>query len=150
MRELVKSNGTVFPSLPSFFDDFFTKDWLTSGWSDWRLPGVSRPAVNVVENDKDFVIEVAAPGMKRGDFKVEVEDDVLTISSEHESKNEERDGRYTRREFSYHSFQRSFRLPEHRVKVDKISARYDNGILYVTVPKAEDKKSRPVRQIAVS
>lgn len=154
MRDLVKSNGngTTFPSLPSFFDDFFTRDWFGSRLTDWWMPGATLPAVNVVENDNDFVIEVAAPGMNRKDFKVELDDDLLTISSEREDKKEETDdhGRYTRKEFSYQSFRRSFRLPEGRVLGDKVSARYQNGILYVTVPKSEEAKAKPVRQIAVA
>lgn len=152
MKSLVKSNGTFFPTIPSLFDDFFNRDWLDSSLANWRVSGATLPAVNVMETNDDFKIEVAAPGMKRNDFKVELDNNVLTISSEREDKLEEKDanGNYTRREFSYQSFQRSFALPENKVLGDKISARYVDGILYVTVPKSEDAKVKPAKQIAVS
>ena len=151
MKSMVKSNGSVFPTVPSLFDDFFNRDWFDSSLANWRTSGASLPAVNVMETNDDFRIEVAAPGMKRGDFRVELDNNVLTISSEREDKSEEKDanGNYTRREFSYQSFQRSFSLPENKVLGDKITARYVDGILYVTVPKSEDAKVKPAKQIAV-
>jgi HSP20 family protein len=105
-----------------------------------------------METNDDFKIEVAAPGMKRNDFKVELDNNVLTISSQLENNREEKDenGNYTRREFSYQSFQRSFSLPEKKVQGDKITARYVDGILHVTVPKTEEAKVKPVKQIAVA
>ena len=126
MKSLVNSNGTFFPAIPSLLDDFLTRDWLDSSRSNWRVPGASLPAVNVMETNDDFRIEVAAPGMKRDDFKVELDNNVLTVSSHREEKNEEKDenGNYTRREFSYKSFQRSFSLPESKVFGDKISLHY--------------------------
>lgn len=151
MKSLVKSNGTLFPTIPSLFDDFFNRDWLDSSLANWRVNGASLPAVNVMETNEDFRIEVAAPGMKRSDFKVELDNNVLTISSEREDKSEEKDsnGNYARREFSYQSFQRSFSLPENKVLRDKITARYMDGILHVTVPKSEEAKVKPAKQIAV-
>lgn len=151
MKSLVKSNGTFFPAIPSLFDDFFNRDWLDSSLGTWRDSGATLPAVNVMETNDDFRIEVAAPGMKRSDFRVELDNNILTISSEREEKNEEKDasGNYTRREFSYQSFQRSFSLPEHRVMGEKITAKYADGILYVTVPKSEQAKVKPAKQIAV-
>lgn len=152
MKSLVKSNGTLFPALPSLFDDFFTRDWLDSSLANWRVPGATLPAVNVMETNDDFRIEVAAPGMKRSDFKVELDNNVLTISSQREDSSQEKDesGNYARREFSYQSFQRSFSLPENKVLGEKISARYVDGILHVTVPKSEDAKVKPAKQIAVA
>jgi HSP20 family protein len=152
MKSLVKSNGTFFPTIPSLLDDFFTRDWLDSSLANWRESGATLPAVNVMETNDDFKIEVAAPGMKRSDFKVELDNNVLTISSQLENKTEEKDsnGTYSRREFSYQSFQRSFALPENKVLGDKISARYVDGILHVTVPKSEGAKVKPAKQIAVS
>jgi HSP20 family protein len=152
MKGMVKSNGTYFPTNPSLFDDFFNRDWLDSSLGNWRASGESLPAVNVMESNDDFKIEVAAPGMKRDHFKVELDNNILTISSQREDKAEEkdRDGNYTRREFSYHSFQRSFSLPENKVMGDKITARYVDGILYVTVPKSEQAKVKPAKQIAVA
>jgi len=151
MKSLVKSNGTLFPTIPSLFDDFFTRDWLDSSLANWRVNGATLPAVNVMETNDDFRIEVAAPGMKRSDFKVELDNNVLTISSEREDKSEEKDsnGNCTRREFTYQSFQRSFSLSENKVLGDKITARYADGILHVTVPKSEDAKVKPAKQITV-
>ena len=151
MKNLVKSNGTFFPAIPSLFEDFFNRDWLDSSLANWRVAGTTLPAVNVMETNDDFRIEVAAPGMKRNDFKVELDNNILTISSQQENKAEEKDddGNYTRREFSYQSFQRSFSLPENKVLGDKISAKYTDGILYVTVPKSENAKVKPAKQITV-
>ena len=152
MKSLVKSNGGFFPALPSLIDDFFTRDWLDSSLADWRVTGTTLPAVNVMETNDEFRIEVAAPGMKRGDFKVELDNNVLTISSEREDHSEQKDehGNYTRKEFSYQSFQRSFALPENKVLGEKITARYLDGILHVSVPKSEDAKVKPAKQIAVA
>lgn len=146
---LVKNNGGLFPAIPSLLDDFFKRDWLDSTMADWRAWGSTLPALNVQETDDSLVIEVAAPGMKRDDFKVELDNNVLTISSKREDSHEEKDGRYTRREFSYQSFQRSFSLPEKEVRADKIKAKYVDGILRITVPKAENAKRGPAKQIAV-
>ena len=152
MKSLVKSNGGFFPALPSLIDDFFTRDWLDSSLADWRVTGTTLQAVNVMETNDEFRIEVAAPGMKRSDFKVELDNNVLTISSEREDHSEQKDehGNYTRKEFSYQSFQRSFALPENKVLGEKITARYLDGILHVSVPKSEDAKVKPAKQIAVA
>jgi HSP20 family protein len=152
MKTLVRTNGSLFPSMPSLLNDFFADDWLDSSLANWKSSGATLPAVNVRETNDDFRIEVAAPGLKRDDFKVELDNNVLTISSEREDTHEEkeRDGSYTRREFSYRSFQRSFSLPEGKVEGDKITARYEEGILQVTVPKREDAKVKPAKQISIS
>lgn len=148
----MRTNGTLFPSVPSLLNDLFTDDWFNSSLSNWRSSGSTLPAVNVRETNEDFSIEVAAPGMKRDDFKVELDNNVLTISSELADKKEEKDqhGNYTRREFSYQSFQRSFTLPEGKVEGEKIAARYLDGILHINVPKREEAKVKPAKQISVS
>lgn len=152
MKSLVKSNGNLFPAMPSLFDDFFTRDLFDWSTGNWRSSGATLPAVNIRETNDDFSIEVAAPGMKRDDFKVELDNNILSISSQREEHNEEKDqaGNYTRREFSYQSFQRSFTLPENKVEGEKIVARYADGILQVTVPKKEEAKVKPAKQIAVA
>ena len=152
MKTLVRTNGSLFPTIPSLLNDFFTDDWLNSSLANWKSSGATLPAVNVRETNDDFRIEVAAPGMKRDDFKVELDNNVLTISSERENSREEKgnDGNFTRREFSYQSFQRSFTLPENQVEGDKIAARYVDGILQITVPKKEVAKVKPAKQIAIS
>lgn len=149
-KSLVKSNGSLFPAIPSLLDDFFSRDWLDSTMSNWRMSDSTLPAVNVRESNDDYMIEVAAPGMQRDDFKIELDNNVLTISSQQEHSHEEQDGNYTRREFSYQSFQRSFSLPQNRVKGEEIKATYVDGILRITVPKTEDAKRKPAKQIAVA
>ena len=149
-KTLMKTNSSLFPAIPSLLDDFFGRDWLDSTMADWRTSGSTLPAVNVQETNDDYMIEVAAPGMKRDDFKIELDNDVLTISSQREDSREEKDGNYTRREFSYQSFQRSFSLPQNRVKGDEITAKYVDGVLRITVPKTEDAKVKPAKQIAVA
>jgi HSP20 family protein len=151
MKSLIRTNGNLFPAMPSLLDDFFSKDWLDSSLANWRTSGTTLPAVNVRETNDEFMIEVAAPGLKREDFKVELDNNVLTISSQHEDvRNEENaEDNYTRREFSYQAFQRSFSLPERKVEGEKISARYMDGILHVAIPKKEEAKMKPAKQIKI-
>src|SRR5690606_11746049 len=133
MKPLVRTNGNLFPALPSLIEDFFTRDLLDSSTSNWRSGGGTMPSVNISETNDEYLIEVAAPGMKRENFKVELDNSILTISSEMESRNEETDSKtnFTRREFNYQSFQRSFSLPENKVEGEKITARYSDGILHI-------------------
>jgi HSP20 family protein len=108
--------------------------------------GYSAPAVNIAEEKNEYRIEVAAPGLEKNDFRINLENNVLTISSEKETKKEEPTGSYTRKEFSYSTFKRSFTLPE-TVSYENISATHKNGILYVSVPKREEVKT--LRQIEI-
>lgn len=140
---LRKSRATM----PSLIDEFFGRDLMDSILSE--RTGVSTPAINVIENTDDFQIEVAAPGLDKQDFKIDLDNNVLTISSEKEQKNEDKDGRYMRREFSYTSFTRSFSLPE-AVNAEKIKANHRDGILRITIPKREEAKRKPPKQIAIS
>ena len=151
MKNLVRTNGNSFSSIPSLLNDFFMDDWFDSSTRNWRSQGATLPSVNVRETNDDFVIEVAAPGMNRDDFKVELDNNILSISAELEDKNEtpDQNGNYNRREFNYQSFQRSFSLPETKVEGTKISAKYKDGILYVAIPKKEEVKIKPARQITV-
>ncbi len=123
-----------------FDDDFFPVFPSNSG---------SMPAVNIREDEKKFVLELAVPGMDKKDLKIDVNEDVLTISSEakHESE-DEKDG-YKRKEFSYTSFCRSFQLPEN-IEKDKIEAGYKDGILSVTLPKFTEEKNRISKTINIS
>lgn len=152
MKTAVRSNGNLFPTIPSLFEDFILRDMLDTSRSNWKPNGASMPAVNVGETNDSFVIEVAAPGMKREDFHVELDNNVLTVSARVEERNDKKEdsGMYTRKEFSYQSFQRSFELPEDKVEGEKISAKYKDGILYITVPKREEAKVKPPKQISVS
>lgn len=106
------------------------------------------PAVNIKDEKDKYLLEIAAPGMKKEDFKIDLEDSVLTISSEKKEENKEKEDNYTRREFVYSSFSRSFTLPK-TVKVDKIKANYSNGILSLTLPK-RDEELKLARQIEIS
>lgn len=134
--------------LPSVFDDMFKTDWLESN-SNTNTIGTSIPAVNVKETDEEFLVEVAAPGMKKEDFEIELNNKILTISSvvkeEQESKNEN----YTRREFSYNSFKRSFNLPD-SIDNSKIEANYADGVLKIELPKREEDKIKPKRLIEIA
>jgi HSP20 family protein len=150
MKNSLMTNGTLFPALPSLIEDFFSRNWADS--TVWRSVASTLPAVNINETNDAFHIEVASPGMKREDFHVELDNNVLTIASHRETKNEETDqkGMYSRREFNYQSFQRSFALPENKVEGEKIEARYTDGILHITIPKKEEAKVKPAKQITVS
>jgi HSP20 family protein len=152
MKTTLRNNGNLIPSLPSLMDDFFTGNGLDSSLSNWRSTGSTLPAVNILETNDAFKIEVASPGMKRGDFQVELDNNILTIASNREEKKEAQNENetYNRREFSYNAFQRSFSLPENKVEGDKIQARYVDGILHITIPKKEEAKLKPARQITIS
>jgi HSP20 family protein len=90
MKTLVRTNGNLFPAIPSLLNDFFTDDWFDSSLANWKSTGTTLPAVNVTETNDEFRIEVAAPGMKRDDFKLELDNNLLSISSERESNREEK------------------------------------------------------------
>lgn len=133
--------------LPAFEDDFFGKDFLADFFD--ASANKSIPEVNVIENAEEFRIDVAAPGLAKEDFKIDVHNNVLTISSEKEIKNLEEKEKYVRREFSYSSFQRSFSLPE-SVNQDKINAKHKDGILSLVIPKRDEAKEKPKREIKIS
>ncbi|WP_346857354.1 Hsp20/alpha crystallin family protein [uncultured Draconibacterium sp.] len=140
-----------YTSLPSLLDKFFggnLMDWNTRNYAGSNS---TLPAVNVKENDNEFLIEVAAPGLEKNDFKLNYDNGRLTISSEKSENKEEKEGEVlTRKEFSYQSFQRTFTVPETVVNAEKISAKYNNGILHVTLPKREEIKPKPAKQIKIS
>ena len=148
---LARRNGNLFNSLPGLFDDFFTKDLMDWSNSNFSVTGTTVPAVNVKETADSFVVEMAAPGMKKEDFKVELNNNVLTISSEQKQEHEEKENeRFTRKEFSYQSFQRSFQLSREAVDADNIQAKYENGVLHLVIPKREEVKQKPSRLINIS
>ncbi len=117
----------------TFFDEFFNKDINHFVGNDSIK---KMPSVNIIENDRGFTIEVAAPGFNKEDFNAQVDDNVLTISAEVKQENAEK-AHYNRREFHYASFNRSFNLPDN-VQANKISASYNNGILSVNIPKTKE------------
>lgn len=136
--------------LPTVFDDMLKNDWLGGTTGVNRL-GTSIPAVNIQETEDEFKVEVAAPGKTKEDFQIELDNDLLTISSEdkREEESTEKKGNYTRREFSYTKFKRSFRLPE-TVDFGNIGAAYNNGVLELTLPKREEAKAQPKRMIEIA
>ncbi len=145
---LIRRNN-LFPAVQNLFDDFLTRDFAQLAMQN-SLTNTTIPAVNIKETSENFEVEMAAPGMKKEDFKIQLENNQLTISSEKESEEEEREeNRYTKKEFSYQAFQRTFQLPRDVVDVEKIEARYENGMLHLVIPKKEEAKQRPPRQIQV-
>lgn len=132
MSNLIKSNRAIAPWNDFFNVDNFFNSGLLNRWER------DFPAVNIAENEKNYSVEVVAPGFKKEDFKLKVEDDVLTISAESKSekKEEGKEKEYTRREYSYSSFTRSFHLPDN-VKDDSIAASYQDGILKLELPKSK-------------
>jgi len=136
-----------FPSMFNRFFDDNMLDWTNRNFSDTNT---TLPSVNVKENTDEYMVEVAAPGFEKNQFKIELNNDVLTISSEKKFENETKDEeRVTRKEFSYQSFSRSFTLPT-LVERDKINAKYEKGILSITIPKKEEAKPKPTKQIKIS
>jgi HSP20 family protein len=152
MNSLVKKNGQLTSSMPSLLNDFFADDLFRLPLMQWRSGGATLPSVNIKETPDAFHIQVAAPGMKREDFKVELDHNTLSISCDRQQQGEENDqeGNYVRREFSYEAFERTFTLPGDQVEGDKIQARYIEGILQINVPKKEQFRRKPARQIKVA
>jgi len=133
--------------LPTFNDEFLGNDLFARFFE--TPANTTMPAVNIKEGKEDFSIEVAAPGFEKKDFKIDLNNSVLEISSEKEEKSEESSEKCLRNEFRYASFKRFFTLPD-SVESDKIKATYKDGILNVSIPKKEEAKVKPIRQISIS
>lgn len=147
---LIKKN-TFLPTFPLFFDDFFSRDLLDWQTHNRSITHTTIPSVNILEGNEGFTVEMAAPGMGKKDFKIDLDNETLTITSQKELNQDfKKDQKFIRREFSYQSFQRSFHLPKSVVDDSKIRARYENGILRILIPKREEAKALPPRQIAIS
>ena len=147
---LAKFSNSMFPSFPSLIDKFFEGDLMDWNASNFAGRNNTLPAVNVKETDDEFLIEVAAPGMKKDDFKINYDNGRLSISSELKNETEEKDGeKVTRHEFCYSSFQRSFSVSETAVMADQISAKYKDGILNISLPKRDEIKPKPVKEIKI-
>lgn len=136
--------------VPSLFDRFFEGDLLDWSNRNFSMTNTTLPSVNIKENADGFEVEVAAPGFEKNDFRVELDNEMLTVSSEKKMENETKEGeRFTKHEFSYQSFNRSFTLPN-SADVEHIGANYENGILHIYIPKREEAKPRPMRTIAIA
>ncbi len=148
---LVKRNGSLFNSLPMLFDDFFNQDFFNWRNSNFSNTNTTIPAVNIKETAESYEVEVAAPGMTKKDFKIELDGNMLTISSEKTNQTEEKDtDKYFQREFSYQSFQRTFNLQKEVVDIENIKAKYESGLLHLLIPKKEEAKQKPPRLIQIS
>lgn len=131
--------------LPDVFDDFFNTDFMPRA-------NATAPAINVIDNNTAYVVELAAPGLKKEDFQVHINADgnlSIKMEQKRENKDEDRKSHYLRREFSYSKYEQTLLLPDD-VQKDKISAKVENGVLYVELPKAEDPKTQVQRRIEVA
>lgn len=134
--------------MPTVFDDLFKP------WNEWfdnagiLSRTINVPAVNITERKDKYEVSLAVPGMKKDDFKIDVDGNMLSISSEKEEKTEEKDKRFTRKEYNYSSFNRCFSLPE-EVNQDKIEAKYEEGVLKISLPRKEEAKKTTAKKIAV-
>jgi HSP20 family protein len=147
---VIKRNGNSYAAFPSLFDDFFSREFFNWGNSNYSPTSTTVPAVNIRENVDEFKVEVAAPGMEKNDFNITLDGNQLTISSAKQQEETKKEENYTRREFSYQSFTRTFQLPKDVVDSEKIMATYDNGLLNLTIPKKEEAKQKGPRQISIS
>ena len=140
---LIRFNQRPVSMLSEMMEDF-DRNWLRSSEARPMMP-----AVNISENEDDFMLELAAPGMQKSDFKINLDNNVLTLSSEKQDESEDKCENYSRREFCYSSFSRSFTLPK-SINYDKIKADYKDGVLKVELPKREDAKVALNRQIEIA
>jgi HSP20 family protein len=147
--KLAKRNWNNLPMFSPFFEDF-NREFFNWGNRNYSSTSTTVPAVNIKENADTFEVEVAAPGMTKEDFKVTLDGNLLTISSAKEENHEEQKDNYTRREFSYQSFQRSFELQRDVVDQENIEATYENGMLKLSIPKKEEAKRKEPRTIPIS
>lgn len=141
---IIKRNHTF-----SVLDDFFNRELFNWGTNNFSASNTTVPSVNIKESAESFDVEVAAPGMDKKDFNITLDGNTLTISSQKQHEQEKKEENYTRREFSYQSFRRSFELPKDVVDADKINAKYENGLLYLTIPKREEAKKQGPRLIEI-
>ena len=157
MENLVKRNSLsplantgLFPSANAFFDDFVSRDLFD--WADKNFTSIGNnlPSVNLKETDDKLEVDLAAPGMKKEDFKVEIDNNMLIVSSEKKEEKEEtgKKDNYIRKEFNYQSFYRSFSLPEY-IDEDKVEANYKDGILHISIAKKENGKKKEHKTIAI-
>lgn len=147
---LIKRNGQLPTTFPALFDDFFGRELFNWGNNNYSATSTTVPSVNIRETGDNFEVEMAAPGMDKQDFKIELDGNTLTISSKKEHNQESEQEGYSRREFSYQSFQRSFVLPKDVVDVEQIRAKYENGLLHLTIPKQEKAKQKKPRLIEIA
>ena len=130
--------------LPTVFNDLFNTDFLPKA-------SATAPAINVAESDKEYTVELAAPGLKKEDFKVNINDDgnlVIKMEQKSEQKEEDKSRHYLRREFSYSKYEQTLILPDD-VEKEKIAAKVEHGVLTINLPKIEAAQKKPARQIDI-
>lgn len=152
MTLALRKTRSMIPSVMSDLLDtgrFFTPDLFDLDTDLLNLASAQLPSVNIIENASDFKIELAVPGMERKDFKIEIDNGCLTISAEKRDEQKAENENYRRREFIYSSFNRSLDLPDN-VIADKIDAKYENGILRMSIPKKEVTILKPKKEIKIS
>lgn len=142
------SNSLTFPTWSSWIDEVFNRD-LPSVFNSNFNAGLTLPKVNIRETKDAYFVDMAVPGLKKSDFQIELDNKLLSISTEVKEKNEHQEENFTRREFGYSSFKRSFSLPE-TIKEDAIKAEYKDGVLSIHLPKKEEAKQKPSRSIKIS
>lgn len=146
----VKRNGNLLNQFPTAFDDFFNRDIFNWSMANYSDTNTTIPAVNIKETADNYEVEVAAPGMTKKDFRVQLEGNILTISSEKSKQKEDSEvARYSTREFSYQSFSRTFNLQKDVVDTEKIQAKYEEGVLHLLIPKKENAKQKQPRLIEI-
>lgn len=146
-KKPVETNFNLLPSLPSWFDDMLGKG-LEAEFRRNFNNGITLPAVNVIDHDDEFIINMAVPGLKKSDFDVTIDDNLLSIGFEAKTDLEEKHKNYTRREFGYSSFNRTFNVPD-SVNFDEISASYEDGILKIQLSKREEAKKKPSKKLTI-
>lgn len=148
---ILKRNGNLLNNFPILFDDLIRRDIFNWGSTNYSDTHTTIPAVNIKETSDNYEVEVAAPGMTKQDFRVQLDGNSLTISSEKASGNERNDDvRYTSREFSYQSFSRTFNLQKDVVDTERIQAKYEDGVLHLMIPKKEQARQKQPRLIEIS
>jgi len=149
MRQLVRRRNHGLPTFAKVVNDIFNEDFVKNLDENLSVWNGSQPAVNVKEDADGFALALAAPGYGKEDIEVKIEENVLTISSEKKDEATEKEGeKFTRKEFKYAAFKRTFTLPD-TVDSTKIVANYENGILNLSIPKKEEAKPLPARTIAI-
>jgi HSP20 family protein len=146
---IVRSNHRN-PEFNSLMKNFLSDDFLNWPNAKWEMNRNGMPPVNIAENEDGYNIQLAVPGMNKEDFKIELDGDSLVISAEIKGVREEKAENFTRKEFGFRSFKRSFILPENSVNAEAIKASYENGVLGVQLPKKEEAKPQPAKMIEIS
>ncbi|MGJ8594116.1 MAG: Hsp20/alpha crystallin family protein [Aquaticitalea sp.] len=143
-----RNSNQNFPTVSNWLDDIFNRD-LPSVFASNMNAGFTPPKVNIKETADAFMVEMAVPGLKKSDFHIDLDNEILSISTAMKEESEHKEENYTRREFGYSSFKRAFTLPE-SVDDEKINANYEDGILSILLPKKEEAKQKPARSIEIS